>query len=270
MTTDEMIIDFHAHAFTDSLAPRAIGELLEKCGRRYTPVSDGTLSGLLRNMDEWGIDVSVLQPVITKPSQVRAINEWVRGCCSERIAGFGGIYPHSSGYRDDIDFVADLGLKGLKFHPEYQDFILDDRPMLDIYAYALEKGLMLLFHAGYDPGFPPPFKSDPLRFASVVKAMGGGTIIAAHLGGHGQWDGVERHLAGTGIYLDTSMGFGYYPPDQFLRIVQKHGADKILFGSDAPWSDAGAEMARLKALPLPRSAKEAILGGNGRRLLGLL
>jgi len=137
-----------------------------------------------------------------------------------------------------------------------------------IYSYALGKGLILLFHAGFDPGFPPPFRSSPLRFANVIKSMGGGTIIAAHLGGHAQWDDVERYLTVMDIYLDTAMGFEYFPHVQFLRIVEKHGADKILFASDAPWSNAGREMERLNALPLSQKDKDAILGGNARRILG--
>lgn len=261
-----MIIDFHVHVFPDDLAERAIAKLSEGT---YPPVHDGTVSGLLKNMDEWNIDISVVQPVITKLSQVKKTNEWVGSICSDRIVGFGGIYPHADDYKRDIDFVADLGLKGLKFHAEYQNFVLDDERMLKIYEYALNRGLILLHHAGFDPAFSPPFRSTPRQFANVGRAMRGGVIIAAHLGGHAQWDDVEEHLAGSGIYLDTSMGFEYFPRDQFLRIVQKHGADKILFASDSPWSDARAEVKRLKALPLSEDDKSAILARNALRILNI-
>lgn len=264
-----MLIDFHAHVFPDELAPRAMGALLPSVEGLYTPVHDGTVGGLLRNMDEWGIDVSVVMPVITKASQVRKTNEWVKSVCSDRIVGFGGIYPRADTWREDIDFVAELGLKGLKFHAEYQDFVLDDPYMLRIYDYALGRGLILLHHAGYDPAYPPPYRSSPRQFRRIADAMRGGVIVAAHLGGHDQWDDVEEFLTGTGIYLDTSMGFAYFPSGQFCRIVQKHGADKILFASDSPWSDARAEAERLKTLPLAQADKDAILGGNAKRLLAL-
>ena len=94
-------------------------------------------------------------------------------------------------------------------------------------------------------------------------------MIAAHLGGQKQWDDVERYLPGTGIYLDTSMGFEYYPHDQFLRIVKAIGSDKILFGSDSPWSRADSEIATLKALPLTEADKQAIFCGNAKRILGI-
>ncbi|MCL1795900.1 MAG: amidohydrolase family protein [Clostridia bacterium] len=262
-----MVIDFHTHVFPDDLAPKAIRALTESIDSLYPPVNDGTVSGLLKNMDDWAIDLSVVMPVITKQSQMRKANEWAAGIVSNRVACFGGIYPHSDHYKRDIDFVADLGLRGLKFHAEFQNFIVDDKRMLRIYDYALGKGLMLLHHAGYDPLFPPPYKSSPKQLARIAAEMRGGVIIAAHLGGHAQWDDVETHLAGSSIYLDTSMGFAYYKHDQFLRIVHKHGADKILFGSDAPWSNAGTEIDHLQSMPLTEAEKRAILGGNASRLL---
>ena len=262
-----MIVDIHTHIFPDELASKAMDILIADVP--YQPVSDGTLSGLLRNMDAWGIDVSVVQPVITKQSQMRKINEWAASVSSERLVSFGGIYPHTGDYKSDIDFVVSLGLKGLKFHAEYQDFLVDDRHMLDIYDYALGRGLALLHHGGYDPAFKPPFRSSAKMFARVAEAMRGGVIIIAHLGGHDEWDDVEEYLAGSGLYLDTSMGFEYFPHKRFLNIVEKHGADKILFGSDAPWSNAGTEIEHLRAQPLPKADIEAILGGNAKRILGV-
>jgi len=141
--------------------------------------------------------------------------------------------------------------------------------MLRIYDYALGKGLILLHHAGFDPGFHPPYNTTPRRFLNVAEAMSGGIIIAAHFGGHAQWDDVEEVLAGSGVYLDTSMGFEYFPHDLFLRIVKKHGADKILFGTDSPWSDAGKELDTLYALPLEKWELDAITGCNAQRILGL-
>lgn len=262
-----MIIDFHTHVFPDDLAGKALSTLTANINHLFTPVHDATVTGLLNNMDAWNIDISVVQPIITKPSQTQKTNEWARSICSERIISFGSIYPNTDNYKRDIDFVTDLGLKGLKFHPEYQDFIIDDPGMFKIYDYALSKGLMILFHAGADPGFPPPYKSSPRQFAKIVDAMKGGVIVASHFGGHAQWDDVETHLAGKNIYLDTSMGFEFFSHEQFVRIVQKHGADKVLFATDSPWSNAKTEIEHLKALPILESEKNSILYDNAKRLL---
>ncbi len=264
-----MVIDFHTHAFPDKIAERAIASLVKGCKGKYIPCSNGTLKGLTDNMEKFGVDVSVVQPVVTKQSQTVSTNEWARDICSDKIISFGGIFPHTDDYKRDIDFVCSLGLKGIKLHPEYQQFYVDAPEMLKVYNYALSRGLIILFHAGFDPAFPPPIHSSPKQFADIAKQLRGGTIIAAHLGGQQQWDDVEKYIVGTDIYIDTSMGFNYYPHDQFLRIVKQHGADKILFGSDSPWSRADEELKTLRSLPLTDDEKSLILHGNAERLLGI-
>lgn len=264
-----MVIDFHTHAFPNSIAERAIKGLVKSSNNKFPPCSDGTLSGLIANMDKFGVDISVVQPVITKASQLKSLNEWAKSIENDKIISFGGIYPHTENFKADIDFVVSLGLKGLKFHPEYQNFILDDKKMLPIYDYALSKGLILLFHAGYDPAYNPPFRSKPKMFSNILKELRGGTIVAAHLGGAKQWDEVITELAGKDIYLDTSMGFKYYSKEQFLKVVELHGTDKILFGSDSPWSRADEEIEILKSMPLDSIQKDKILYLNAKRLLKL-
>lgn len=264
-----MIIDFHTHAFPDAIAERAIAGLVKASRGMYPPCSDGTVSGLLSNMADFGVDISVVQPVITKVSQTQTLNKWAESICSDKLISFGGIHPDTEDYKADIDLVCSLGLKGLKFHVEYQNFVVDEPRMLKIYDYAFEKGLIVLHHAGFDPAYKPPFKSDPKRFAHIAKEMRGGTLVVAHLGGQKQWDEVEEHLAGTNVYLDTSMGFKYYSAEQFLRIVKAHGADKILFGSDSPWSRAGEEIASIRSLPISDGDKEKILSLNAKKILGI-
>lgn len=264
-----MIIDFHTHCFPDELAGRAVSTLLSNINEVFTPVTDATVGGLLAHMRQSGVGISVVQPVLTKQSQFYDLNTWAKSICSDKLLSFGGIYPLTDDYKRDIDFIVELGLKGIKFHAEYQDFVIDDSAMLRIYDYALSRGLILLHHAGFDPGFSEPLKSSPVRFQNIWNAMKGGVIVAAHFGGHAEWDDVERHIVGTGIYLDTSMGFEFYSEAQFLRIVRDHGAEKILFASDSPWSDATTEIEHLKALPLTDTERAMILGDNAARILNL-
>ena len=271
---DIMIIDFHVHTFPDSLAERAIGNLLKCMDSSFAPVHDGTVGGLLGYMDKSGVALSVLQPIGTKQSQTKTINEQaaeINGSSKYqgRIISFGGIFPHTDDYRRDIDFIVSLGLKGLKFHPEYQDFTVDDSKMLKKYDYALSKNLILLFHAGVDLAFTEPYRSSPKQFAHIVREMKGGVMIAAHLGGHGQWEEVYEDLAGEDIYIDTSMGFEYFTREQFLKILKKHGAAQILFASDSPWSDAKEEIKLLKSMPVSPDEIELILSGNAKRILNI-
>lgn len=262
-------IDFHTHIFPDSLAPKAISSLIESGKHLYMPHADGTKHGLLEFMDISGIDISVIMPVLTKQTQTVKSNQFSAEVTSERIRAFGGIYPNTDDYKRDIDFVVSLGLPGIKLHAEYQDFVVDEPKMLKIYDYAFSKGLMILQHAGFDPAFDPPFRATPKMFANVMRQLRGGIMIAAHLGGQSLWNEVEEYLVGTDIYIDTSMGFSMYPTEQFLRIVKNHGSEKILFGTDSPWSDSGKEREFLTTLPLADEEKENILHRNAEKLLGI-
>lgn len=292
-----MIIDFHTHIWPDALAPRAIGSLSETAGGIFTPVTDGTAQGLLAYMKSVGIDISVVQPVITKEKQAFSTNEWAATLSAARLpsvqndalsantasgstprlVAFGAVWPHSEAWREQVDQAASLGLKGIKFHPEYQQFTVDDETFFPMYDYILSKGMHILFHAGYDPGYPPPFHSSPAQFARIIRALGDtrGSIILAHLGSSRMWDAVESEVAGLNCYIDTSMGFFDYGKEQFLRIARKHGTDRILFATDSPWSNAADEINALRSLAegsevgaaLTSEEVDAILGGNAARLL---
>ncbi len=264
-----MIIDFHTHAFPDTLAERAIGVLVSNLKVKLEPVRDGTIASLIRRMDEWNIDKSVIAPIVTKPTQIKTLNEWAASVNGERIIALGSIYPNSGTYKQDIDFVTSLGLKGIKLHAEYQDFIPDSPEMLKIYDYAFSKGLIILHHAGADNGMDAPYKSNPAIFAHIADELRGGVMVAAHLGGHAQWDEVYDKLCGKNIYFDTSMGFEYYGAEMFCKIVKKHGADKILFGSDSPWSHAGNELKTLRRCGLDEKTIKIICGENAKRILNI-
>ena len=265
-----MIIDFHAHAFPDKLAAPAMDVLAKKVENMLTPAHDGRVSSLLENMDKAGVGISVVQPVVTRQSQVKKNNLWAQSIQSDRIISFGGVYPNSGMWKEDIDEIVYLGLKGIKLHPEYQEFAPDSDELLRMYDYALTKGLIVLIHGGVDLGMPPPYRATPEVFKNIAGKMKGGIIVAAHLGGHGMWKEVEETLCGEDIYLDTSMGFAWYGEEQFLRILEKHGEEKILFASDSPWSDPIHDIARINALNIPQETKDKILFGNARRVLGLV
>ena len=105
----------------------------------------------------------------------------------------------------------------------------------------------------------------------LVKSSGGlyPNCSDGTLGGEKQWDEVEEYMVGKNVYLDTSMGSNYYPKEQFVRIIKNHGSDKILFGSDSPWSRADEEIAFIRGLDISEEEKENILFKNAKRLLGI-
>lgn len=283
-----MIIDFHTHTFPDKLAPAAI-EKLQSMSHTH-PFTDGTAGALEASMARAGIDYSVVLPVATSPRQVPHVND-ASLRLNERggetgVLSFGCMHPDFGGYREELARIADRGIKGVKLHPVYQGVDFDDPRFLRILDRAGELGLLVLIHAGLDVGFPGVVHGSPAMIRRAVEAVGPVKLVLAHMGGWRSWDEAEALLPDTGVYLDTSFaldamtsnGDGYYKTtedlallseEQFLRIIRLFGADRVLFGTDCPWGDQSADLARLRRLPLAPEELSAILGGNAQRLLGL-
>lgn len=261
------IIDIHTHAFPDAVAAKAIPALVEEAGG-HPVFYDGTVSGLLALMDRTGIDTSVMQPVATKPGQVASINDWSALHASDRLVPFGAMHPALEDPAAEIARMADLGLRGFKMHPEYQDFAPDERRMDPIYDAALERGMTILFHAGIDIGLPT-LRGTPASFAAVLDRRPGLRLVLAHMGAFRMWEEVAASLAGRDVYFDTAYTLGHLPDDDFVALARAHGAERVLFGSDGPWADPADELDRLRALPFTPEELDGILGGNAERLLGL-
>jgi len=261
-----LIIDFHTHAFPDAVAGGALQILAQRAG--IAPVYDGTVQGLRGAMRRSGVTLSVVQPVASKVSQVRAINDWAAEISHDEVIAFGSVHPDFTDLDAELGRLVGLGLRGIKLHPEYQEFFPDDERMDAVYAAAAKWHLIVLFHAGEDVGLPT-VRSTPAAFASVLDRFPDLTVVLAHMGGWRQWDEVVRLLAGRDVYLETSFTPSYLDGPKLCRLVEAHGYEKVLFGSDGPWADAAAEVERLRGLGLPGDALEAILWRNAARLLKL-
>lgn len=260
-----MIIDFHTHCFPDGLAVKAVPALAVKAN--IPAMVSGTVSDLKSSMLTNGINYSVLLNIATKPSQTEKINDWAAQIQQGSIISFGSIHPLYENWKNELKRIKNLGLKGIKFHPEYQDFYADDKALYPIYEYAFELGLIIAFHAGEDLGFKPPFHCTPDRLDNLITHFEGGKIIAAHMGGYNYWDEVEKHLVGKDIYFDTSYAVGIMDNEQAKRIIQNHGYKKILFGTDSPWRDQGWSVRSIKDLCLGQEIEEAIFYKNASDLL---
>lgn len=264
-----MIIDVHQHFYPDRLAPKVLSKLAAASG--LTPLTDGTLADTLAKNRQWGIDKAVLLPVATSPD-CEAVNRFALSCAGEQIIPFGAVHPDTPEPEALLERLQAAGCKGIKLHPQYQGADIDDPRNLRLIRRAARLGLPVLFHAGYDPGLPPPWRAAPAAIARLldqVEGLPGLTLIAAHLGSLDMYDQVEKLLAGRDLWFDTAMLHGRISREQLCRIIERHGWQRVLLGSDCPWQSGADAVADIRALGLSREAERAILGGNAARLFGV-
>lgn len=267
-----MYIDFHVHAFADKIAERAISQLIANSADfGLVPTTDGTVGDLRKKLTEKNISKAVLLPIATKPSQQTTINNWALSVKDEFFCPFGTVHPQAEDRFEELERIKEAGLYGIKFHPDYQDFFVDDDNMIPIYKKCAELELPVLIHAGIDPLSPDLVHCTPKAAANVFDAVPEMTMILAHGGGMMLWDDVEKYLAGKqgNLFFDVSVIADYISLDQLSSIVKKHGADRILFGSDSPWSDPIKEINMIDSLKLTDEDKEKIFYKNAMRLLNI-
>lgn len=240
MNGNKQIIDFHTHCFPDKLFERAIRTLSACAGLR--PYFDGSVSGLLDSMDKAGIDSAVVANIATNPNQLTKVNDFAIAINSSRLIAFGSVHPQNTEYRAEIDRLKDAGIKGLKFHCEYQGIPVDDPIMMSIYEYALASGFIVLLHTGRDAGFKDICRGTPERLKNLVDAFNTDKIVFAHLGGEGYFEESLKHVFGTRVTLDTSFGLSGLDDASLRLLLDSHDESLLVFGSDAPWADQTAEI----------------------------
>jgi predicted TIM-barrel fold metal-dependent hydrolase len=259
------IIDVHTHVWPDTLAAHAVSAVGGQ--GHISPNYDGTVDGLLASMDRAGIDVSVVLPVATKPAQVRTINDWAATLVgAERIVPFGAMHPDFEDPASELARLRGLGIKGFKMHPEYQTFEPCEPRMSPIYRAAVEQGMTLFFHAGGDVAFTS-VRGTPDAFVELLDTWPDLHVVLAHMGGFRQWHAVSGRLAGRDVYFDTAYTLGHLPDDEFVSLAREHGVERVMFGSDGPWTDSADQIGQLRGLSFSAEELEAILGGNAERFL---
>ncbi len=276
-----MIIDMHTHIFPESIASRAIASLEKKAdagsGAHMKANTDGTYNGLLKSMRESGIDISLVLPVMTKTGQFDSVNEYASEINGKNgIYSFGGIHPDCENKAEKLAYIKSLGLRGIKLHPDYQGCFVNDMRYAEIVRECLKLGLYITFHAGYDVGFPEPMYCQPEMFESAYRdilteysKIDGPRVILAHLGGVTTAERTLRSLCGLPVYFDMAYTLGVMRDDDVVSIIRSHGAERVVFGSDSPWTSQFEFKRRLFDLPLTDQEKEMISHKNAERILGI-
>ncbi len=271
-----MLIDFHVHTFPDKLAAGAVASLAEKA--HFHPYTDGTVAATGALMAEGGVSRYVALNIAVSPRSERHVNDFALSLLGrEDIVPFGSVHPASENALAEIGRLADAGVKGVKFHNEYQNFFVDDEAAMPLYEACAARGLIMLFHGGADRGFAPPadlagkrreVKTAPARMRRVAGRFPGAKIVVAHLGGQDMLEDAVTFLADTGVYIDTSFASRTVSPADGAAVVRAFGAGRVLFGTDCPWDTPQNTVAWVESLGLSSQEKELVYFRNALRLLG--
>ncbi len=269
-----MIIDFHTHIFPDKIANKTIEALARKAD--ISPFSDGTTNGLLAKMTEADVDISITLPVMTSPTQFDSINRFALEVNKSfedkqrRLISFAGIHPLCENLEAKMEWIASCGFLGVKIHPDYQGTYIDDDGYISILRAAKELDLTVVTHSGIDVGFRAEgARCSPERVKRVIEKIGHSKFVLAHYGASELFDEVYTTLAGLDVYFDTAYILRYIDRDTFVRILERHGEDKILFASDSPWSSIENDVNIIRSFDLGKNTEEKIFSLNAKRLLGI-
>ncbi len=259
------IIDFHTHAFPDALAEKAV-KLLE--GEGGIPARlDGRIDSLLKSMDGCGIEKSVVCSIATKPSQFEPILKWSSDIKSDRIIPLPSVHPDDPEIIEKIGVIKTEGFKGIKMHPYYQGFNLDDKKMMPVYEKICRENLIFVLHTGFDFAFERIRKCDPVRIMEIHRAFPGIKLVATHLGAWEDWSEVERLMAGKNIYMEISFSLEFMDAERAGKIIMRHPSGYVLFGTDSPWTGQKETLDLLKGLSFDTALEKRILRENALALL---
>jgi len=260
-------IDAHCHIYPDKIAQKAA----DATGKFYgmPPAMDGTVATLKEAGEKAGISHFLVQSVATTPHQVSSINQFIAETVKNSgntMTGFGTMHPNSDNLERDMDEVLKLDLRGIKLHPDIQNFKIDDYRMLKIYELCEKNGLPVLMHTGdnrYD-------NSNPNRLVPILETYTDMVVIGGHFGGYSVWDDAQSKLTGyKNFYVDTSSSLFRITPEQGKELIYAYGVDKVLFGTDYPLWNPSVELDKFMKIDLSEKDRQKIFYDNAAKLLKL-
>lgn len=256
-------IDFHSHVYPDAIAPKAADSI-----REFYHLGDGTMDGrvctLLEHGDRAGIDEFVILPVSMRPDRTRHINDFIIEQVAQqpRFYGYGTVHAAMENITDEVQYIMDRGLRGLKMHPDSQVFAIDDERLFPVFELVQGK-IPIIFHMGdqrYD-------YSHPARLRRVLDLFPRLQVIAAHFGGYSMYEVAAQELRGKECFFDVSSSLMFMEEGVAERYINHYGAERFVYGSDFPMWDPVKEMQRFLRLKLTDDQFEQIAHITAERIL---
>ena len=274
------MIDFHTHNFPDELAPRAISVMVDKLGGRLLPVGDGTLSAQIADMDRAGVSKSVVCPIATRPTQFRPILDRAKAVrdgvfgeeAAKRLVQLCSVHPDDRDFEAHLKEIAHAGFKGIKIHPYYQGFALDDPKVEPFFKAVRDAGLFVISHCGLDLGFTGmPMICGPKQIAALLRAVPELVFVAGHLGGCGgnPPHATDELLEFPECYIDTAVVSVCDEDVEAQRVMAQWPADRIVFATDYFWRDVAQLAGWVRSFRSDSGDLRKVFDLNAMRLLGL-
>lgn len=256
------IADVHAHIFPDKLARKAADSIGDFYDMHTHHAAD--YLGLVTLEAAAGIGWCAVSSSATSPEQAHSINSYIAETCRRdpHLVGLGSLYPTMVNWREELERIGALGLKGIKIHSDFQKVPIDEPKAVEMYRAIARMGLPVLFHMGddrYD-------YSAPERLTNLIRQVPELVAIAAHFGGWRAWDRSYAHIQPENVFYDTSSSLMYLGKERALDFLDKMGAHRFLFGTDYPMWTPAQELERFLELGLDTDARDRILFGNFEKL----
>lgn len=265
--TTYRIADAHAHIYKEKIARKASAAVSNFYENVEMSVSNAVSDELLRKGEHVGCERFVVCSVATTPQQIESINTFIADMCSRHpeFVGLGAAHPDCDKLECLLDQVEELGLAGIKLHPDFQKFHIDDKRMMPLYSLAAQRGVRILFHVGDERHD----YSAPEGLARVLDAVPDLKCQAAHFGCCRIWRKRPLALEGADIVFDTSSTLAWATQEEALDLIDRLGWEKLMWGSDFPMWDHAEELERFFALGLSQQQNQAILYDNFARFYNL-
>ena len=276
-------IDFHVHLPTPDWLDGSMDGYVEAAEAYFrSPVVRESLDALAERYQQLNVRAVLLAwDAETATGRPRVPNETVAAACRDypdAFTGLGSVDPHKGQEAvAEVARIAELGLRGVKFHPSLQAFAPDDPAYWPIFAACQEYGLLALFHTGTSgigarqpggQGIRIDF-AHPLRLDPVAAAHPRLTIVAAHFGWPWHADLAAIALHKTNVYIDISGWAPKRVPAEVIGELRGRLSGQFLWGSDFPFLDPQRCLTELTALGLPDAVMEAVLYENAASILRL-
>lgn len=276
-------IDFHVHASTTEWMRGSLGPMLEETAKYFrSEVRVRTVEDMAAEYKEWDLlGVLLGWDAETATGLPALTNDMVHDICTtfpEQFIGFAGVDPHKPDAVEELErAVTELGMKGLKLHPQVQRFYPNDPQWTPLWEKCEEHRLPIVVHvgqtglgAGVRGGSGIAFDyGRPMLMDMVAARHPELTVVMAHFGYPWHLEVLASALHKTNVWVDLSGWRPKYIPEEVKRDCRGRLNDRFVWGSDYPMLDPGRILDEFSAMGLEGQKEQNVLRDNAARLLNL-